>query len=80
MEFSTLSSSRSSNPKIRHLVVDSGGFIKNTALQEIGENIYTLPEVISEIKDKATKQRLQVLPYEINYRVPSPEIIKIGRL
>lgn len=77
MEFSTLSSSRSSNPKIRHLVVDSGGFIKNTALQEIGENIYTLPEVISEIKDKATKQRLQVLPYEINYRVPSPEIIKI---
>lgn len=66
-----------SNARVQHLVVDSGGFIKNSALQEIGENIYTLPEVVSEIKDKATKQRLQVLPYKINYRVPPPEVIKI---
>uniref|UniRef100_A0A131XK52 RNA-binding protein NOB1 n=1 Tax=Hyalomma excavatum TaxID=257692 RepID=A0A131XK52_9ACAR len=67
----------SSSTRVKHLVVDSGGFIKNAALQEIGENIYTLAEVVSEIKDKATKQRLQVLPYKLNYRVPSPEAIKI---
>ncbi|XP_002413180.2 RNA-binding protein NOB1 [Ixodes scapularis] len=67
----------SSKASVEHLVVDAGGFIKNTALHEVGRRIYTLPEVISEIKDNATKQRLQVLPYEIQYRVPPPEIIKI---
>lgn len=66
-----------SSSRVKHLVVDSGGFIKNAALQEIGENIYTVAEVVSEIKDKATKQRLQVLPYKLNYRVPSPEAVKI---
>lgn len=66
-----------SSARVKHVVVDSGGFIKNAALHEIGEKIYTLPEVVSEIKDKATKQRLQVLPYTINYRVPSPEAVKI---
>ncbi|KAL3243932.1 hypothetical protein MRX96_019518 [Rhipicephalus microplus] len=67
----------SSSARVKHLVVDSGGFIKNAALQEIGENIYTLAEVVNEIKDKATKQRLQVLPYKLVYKVPSPEAIKI---
>ncbi|XP_050047808.1 RNA-binding protein NOB1 [Dermacentor andersoni] len=66
-----------SSSRVKNLVVDSGGFIKNAALQEIGENIYTVAEVVSEIKDKATKQRLQVLPYKLNYRVPSPEAVKI---
>lgn len=66
-----------SSARVQHVVVDSGGFIKNAALHEIGEKIYTLPEVVSEIKDKATKQRLQALPYTINYRVPSPEAVKI---
>jgi RNA-binding protein NOB1 len=37
-------------------------------LQSIAENIYTIPEVVKEIKDKATLQRLQVLPYKIEYR------------
>ncbi|CAN7991849.1 unnamed protein product [Ixodes hexagonus] len=67
----------STKASVQHLVVDAGGFIKNTTLHEIGRRIYTIPEVVSEIKDNATKQRLQVLPYEIQYRVPPPEIIKI---
>ena len=46
--------------------------------QSIGEKVYTIPEVIEEIKDKATKQRLQVLPYELIYREPAPEAIKAG--
>ena len=42
--------------------------------------MYTIPEVVEEIKDKATKQRLQVLPYQLIYREPPPETIKAGRL
>lgn len=47
-------------------------------LQSIAENIYTIPEVVKEIKDKATLQRLQVLPYKIQYRAPSHESIRFG--
>lgn len=46
--------------------------------QDIAENVYTIPEVVSEIKDKATKERLQVLPYELIYREPSSEAVRIG--
>ncbi|XP_064466562.1 RNA-binding protein NOB1-like [Ornithodoros turicata] len=67
----------STAPKITNLVVDSGGFIKNHLLQGICQNVYTIPEVVNEIKDKATKERLAFLPYKLNYRVPPPEIIKI---
>ncbi|XP_069114071.1 RNA-binding protein NOB1-like isoform X1 [Argopecten irradians] len=44
--------------------------------QSIGEKIYTLPEVVNEIRDKATLQRLQVLPYRLQFRQPSPESIR----
>ncbi len=47
-------------------------------LQEIGESIYTIREVISEIRDKVTRQRLQVLPYELKFKEPSTECIRIG--
>lgn len=63
--------------KVKHLVVDSGALIKNAPLYNISENIYTVEELIHEIKDKATKQRLQSSPYEFKFRKPSSEIIKL---
>lgn len=65
-----------SQKSVTHVIADSGAFIRNAPLQSIAENIYTIPEVVKEIKDKATLQRLQVLPYNIEYRVPSQESIK----
>ncbi len=38
----------------------------------------TLRDVVAEIRDKATKQRLQVLPYELEYREPDTEDIRHG--
>lgn len=46
--------------KAEYLVVDSGGFIKNAPLRELGTNLVTLYDVIDEIRDKPTRQRLQV--------------------
>ena len=47
--------------------------------QEIGENIYTLPNVVQEIKDSATRQRLQVLPYKLRLdRTPTSESIHVS--
>lgn len=59
------------------MIADAGAFIRNAPLQSIGEHIYTIPEVVKEIKDKATLQRLQVLPYKIDYRTPSQESLQI---
>ena len=47
-------------------------------LQEIGEQVYTIPEVVHESCDKATRQRLQVLPYTLNFKKPSAEAIVHG--
>ena len=46
--------------KAEYLVVDSGGFIAEDSLWELGQNLFTLNEVIAEIKDTATRRRLQV--------------------
>lgn len=66
-----------SDSKIKHVVADSGAFIRNAPLNSIGEKIYTVPKVVNEIKDKATLQRLQFLPYQLTPKTPSPESIKI---
>ncbi|XP_039252998.2 RNA-binding protein NOB1-like [Styela clava] len=62
--------------KAQHLVVDSGGFLKNANIQSMGEKIYSIREVVTEIRDKATRQRLSFLPYEINFKQPTPESIQ----
>ena len=70
-----------SAPKVcDYLVVDSGGFLKNAPLREMAEKeVITIRDVVDEIRDKATKQRLQVLPYEIVFKSPDQDDIKQGR-
>ncbi|XP_071172735.1 RNA-binding protein NOB1-like [Mytilus edulis] len=66
-----------SQKSVKHVIADAGAFIRNAPLQSIGEHIYTIPEVVKEIRDKATLQRLQVLPYKLEYRTPSQESLQI---
>lgn len=63
--------------KVSHLVVDSAAFLKNAPIFDIAEKVYTLRMVIDEIKDRATRERLQVLPDELMLREPSTENIRI---
>lgn len=64
-----------SSVSAHHVIVDSGGFIANAPIKDLAPNVYCIQEVVNEIKDKATKQRLQVLPYSINFREPSADSI-----
>ncbi|KAG8437509.1 hypothetical protein GDO86_008277 [Hymenochirus boettgeri] len=64
------------DPRVQHVVTDSGAFLRNATLQDIGINIYTVRDVVSEIRDKETKRRLAVLPYELTFKEPSPENIQ----
>ncbi|XP_063801533.1 RNA-binding protein NOB1 [Pseudophryne corroboree] len=63
--------------RVLHVVADSGAFLRNAVLQEIGIHIYTVREVVNEIRDKATRRRLAVLPYELLFREPRPESIQL---
>lgn len=60
----------------KYLIIDTGGFIKNAALPELGQNLITMHEVVDEIRDKETKHRLQALPYTLEYLEADPESIK----
>ena len=57
---------------IEHLIVDSGGLVRNCPIETLAKNAYTVPGVVKEIRDKATRQRLKVLPYELKFRDPTP--------
>ncbi|KAK6293983.1 hypothetical protein J4Q44_G00348130 [Coregonus suidteri] len=62
---------------VEHVVADAGAFLKKAPLQEIGKNIYTLKDVVEEIRDKPTRRSLSVLPYQLNFREPNPEYIRL---
>ncbi|GAV05004.1 hypothetical protein RvY_15196 [Ramazzottius varieornatus] len=68
---------RSPELRVGHLVVDAGGFIKHVEILNLGEKIYTLHEVVAEIRDKVTRERLAVLPYELHFREPPVELIRM---
>ncbi|KAM6223444.1 RNA-binding protein NOB1 [Rhynchocyon petersi] len=62
---------------VEHVVADAGAFLRDAALQDIGKNIYTIREVVNEIRDKATRRRLAVLPYQLHFKEPFPEYIRL---
>ncbi|XP_052008325.1 RNA-binding protein NOB1-like isoform X2 [Xyrauchen texanus] len=62
---------------VEHVVADAGAFLKRAPLHEIGKNIYTLKDVVDEIRDKQTKKSLAFLPYTLNFKEPFPEFIRL---
>ncbi|MGH0135984.1 UNVERIFIED_CONTAM: hypothetical protein FKN15_033182 [Acipenser sinensis] len=63
---------------VEHVVADAGAFLKNAPLQDIGKNIYTIKEVVNEIRDKETKKRLTFLPYTLQFKDPFSEFIQLA--
>ncbi|KAI6241182.1 RNA-binding protein NOB1 [Aphelenchoides fujianensis] len=62
---------------VNHLVVDASAFIKNAPLHDIGAKIYTIPEVVGEIRDRATRERMKCLPFELLQQSPTAESLNI---
>jgi len=60
----------------KNVIIDTAGFIKNPPLQEFGQNLITMHEVIDEIRDKETKLRLKALPFELQFMEPDCESIQ----
>lgn len=77
--------------KCEKLVVDSGAIIKwaaatadsqadGTQLWQMAEQYYTIAEVVNELRDPVTRQRLSTLPIDLHILQPSPDAIKTGTL
>jgi len=62
--------------KIKHLIVDTTAFLKNTQLQDVAENMITCQEVVDEVKNDKQLSRLVVLPYNLQLRQPFPESLR----
>ncbi|XP_049791564.1 RNA-binding protein NOB1 [Schistocerca nitens] len=51
--------------KVEHLVADTNTFIKNSSLQDVATNVYTVQDVLDEITNKRQLRNLVVLPYNV---------------
>ncbi|XP_054627026.1 RNA-binding protein NOB1 isoform X5 [Dunckerocampus dactyliophorus] len=64
-------------PLVEHVVADAGAFLKKAPLQDIGKNIYTLKAVVDEIRDKATRRSLAFLPYQLTFKEPRADVVRL---
>ena len=59
-------------------VVDTNAIIAGIQLDRIAETAVTIPEVLSEVRDKHTRQILASLPFKLQYQQPAEESVKAG--
>ncbi|XP_061878520.1 RNA-binding protein NOB1-like [Entelurus aequoreus] len=64
-------------PLVEHVVADAGAFLKRAPLQNFGKNIYTLKAVVDEIRDKPTRRSLAFLPYQLIFREPRADVVRL---
>ncbi|XP_077166573.1 RNA-binding protein NOB1 isoform X2 [Paroedura picta] len=62
---------------VEHVVADAGAFLRAAPLQEIGREVYTVREVVAEIRDRETRRRLAALPFPLRFRQPRPEFLRL---
>ncbi|NXC84145.1 NOB1 protein, partial [Cercotrichas coryphoeus] len=63
--------------RVPHVVADTGAFLSAAPLQDIADALYTVPEVLAEIRDRPARRRLAALPCELRVRRPPPELLRL---
>jgi len=63
--------------KVKKLVIDTSALIQNVPLENFSDEVFTIKEVVTEVRDKATRNRLRTVPYKFNFREPSTECYTI---
>ena len=61
----------------RFLVVDTAAFIRGVNLERFGSTLCIVPEVLGEIKDGATRQRIAAYPVPVQQKEPTPDDIRV---
>jgi rRNA maturation endonuclease Nob1 len=75
-----MSLSHSQPHKVEALVVDTSPFIRHTELSNVALDLYTIPEVVGEIKDKNAREYFESvkLRSNITFKNPSDEAMREG--
>eukprot|EP01097_Dermamoeba_algensis_P001515 TRINITY_DN1570_c0_g1_i2.p1 TRINITY_DN1570_c0_g1~~TRINITY_DN1570_c0_g1_i2.p1 ORF type:complete len:391 (+),score=100.65 TRINITY_DN1570_c0_g1_i2:24-1196(+) len=63
-------------PKLKALVIDSGAIIRGVKFENYAESFFTVPSVISEIRDLKARMFLDTFPWEIKQEEPDSESMK----
>jgi len=62
--------------KSRLLVVDTAALIKGVRLERLASELYTIDEVLREVKDESSRRFVAAFPFEIKTRQPSAEAVQ----
>jgi hypothetical protein len=62
----------------RKVVLDTAAFIKQTRLEKLGDEFFTIPEVLTEIRDSKARLFLDTLPVKVLKREPTTDAIAAG--
>jgi len=62
--------------KAQNLVVDTAALIKHVRLDRLSSHLYTVDDVLKEVRDAHARQFLDTLPFTIQVAEPAPEDIK----
>jgi rRNA maturation endonuclease Nob1 len=64
--------------QLKYLVIDSGAIIRGEgySFPRMAEKLVTIQEVISEIRDSKSREKLEAFPYAIDIKVPSDSSMK----
>jgi len=65
-----------SDTLLDHLVVDTGPLIRNIKFDKLAQRLVTTRGVLQEVKDAFTRQKLELLPIEIEEQRPSDKSLK----
>ncbi|XP_030138418.4 RNA-binding protein NOB1 [Taeniopygia guttata] len=68
---------RADMARVPHVVADTGAFLSAAPLQDVADALYTVPEVLAEIRDRRARRRLSALPCELRVRRPRPDLLRL---
>ena len=73
-----MSMSSSSDENIHHVILDSGGIIKGQtqSYHKLGAKFWTVAEVLNEVRDQKARERLDMLPVDLEVRTPSDKAMR----
>lgn len=59
-------------------VIDANAIISGLSIQHALDRLVTTPEVLEEVRDKRSRQRLEALPFKLEALEPSEESVRAG--
>lgn len=62
----------------KKVVLDTAAFIKQARLDKLGDDFFTTPDVISEIRDSRARLYLETIPVKIVQREPTSDAVAAG--